>query len=287
MQGKNKIFSGPMRSNVSKKIIVIGAGMSGLTASKILKQMGHRIKILESSDRVGGRIKTFRHPSGWTAELGAIQILDSHKLVHSLIRNYSLKTAPFRRSGSRNFLFMNSMRAREEKFHDEKNPFNLDFSEEEKQMTISELTQIFENAIADDLESMGWKKALHYMDGFSVKQYLEHCCNFSDAVVQQLIFCMNFEGLSYISMYEFVRMMFSFNDQNPTIVKDGLDNLPRKILQEIGKENILYNAKVHQISDRKSYSCVHYRLNSNSDRQVECSDYVIVATSIGIYCFYM
>lgn len=255
--------------------------MSGLIAARLLKQMGHKVKIIESSDKVGGRIKTYRHPSGWTAELGAIQIVDNHKLVHALIKNYSLETLPFRRGGSRNFLFLNGMRAREDNFHLKKNPFKLDFSEEEKQLTISELTQIFEEAILDDIENKGWKDALNFMDTFTVQQYLKSCCNFSDAVVQQLIFCMNFEGLSYISMYEFVRMMFSFSDKNPIIVKDGLDNLPNKILNEIGKNNVLYNAKVHKISDRKIYSCIHYRVNKSSDVKVECSDYVIVATSIG------
>ena len=44
----------------SKHVIVVGAGISGLVAAKLLKDEGHRVTILESSSRVGGRIQTYR-----------------------------------------------------------------------------------------------------------------------------------------------------------------------------------------------------------------------------------
>lgn len=39
-------------------ILIIGAGLSGLTAAKLLKSSGKSITILEESDRIGGRVKT-------------------------------------------------------------------------------------------------------------------------------------------------------------------------------------------------------------------------------------
>lgn len=42
------------------KILVIGAGISGLTAARILKQKGYNVQVLESSNYIGGRIKTRR-----------------------------------------------------------------------------------------------------------------------------------------------------------------------------------------------------------------------------------
>ena len=53
-----------------RDIIVIGAGVAGLVAARSLINAGHRVKILEARDRIGGRI--FPHRVGpATVDLGA------------------------------------------------------------------------------------------------------------------------------------------------------------------------------------------------------------------------
>ena len=44
--------------NNTTDVIIIGAGISGLTAAKVLKAAGKSIKILESTNAIGGRVKT-------------------------------------------------------------------------------------------------------------------------------------------------------------------------------------------------------------------------------------
>ncbi|THG34556.1 FAD-dependent oxidoreductase [Glaciibacter flavus] len=50
--------------------IVIGAGVAGLTAARLLAQAGRRVVVLEARDRVGGRVHTMRE-GGLVTDLGA------------------------------------------------------------------------------------------------------------------------------------------------------------------------------------------------------------------------
>ena len=38
----------------------MGGGVTGLTAGLMLKNAGHKVKILEASSRIGGRVQTYR-----------------------------------------------------------------------------------------------------------------------------------------------------------------------------------------------------------------------------------
>lgn len=63
----------PLPTKKLAKIVVIGAGISGLAAAQQLQQFGMDVIVLEARDRVGGRIATFRK-SNYTADLGAMVV---------------------------------------------------------------------------------------------------------------------------------------------------------------------------------------------------------------------
>ena len=49
-----------MPSSAARSIAVIGAGIAGLAAARTLSDAGHEVTVLESSDRVGGRVASDR-----------------------------------------------------------------------------------------------------------------------------------------------------------------------------------------------------------------------------------
>ncbi|XP_044734274.1 lysine-specific histone demethylase 1A [Chrysoperla carnea] len=63
----------PIPSKKCGKVIVIGAGIAGLIAARQMRQFGLDVVVLESRDRVGGRIATFRKGQ-YVADLGAMVV---------------------------------------------------------------------------------------------------------------------------------------------------------------------------------------------------------------------
>lgn len=51
-------------------IVIVGAGLAGLTCAKILVERGQRVLVLEATDHVGGRVRTDRHEDGYRLDRG-------------------------------------------------------------------------------------------------------------------------------------------------------------------------------------------------------------------------
>lgn len=75
--------------------IVIGAGVSGLTAARQLHRAGQRVVVLEARDRIGGRLHTVRR-DGVATDLGASWIhgINDNPLF-DLVQAYGLPTREF------------------------------------------------------------------------------------------------------------------------------------------------------------------------------------------------
>ncbi|MFC1403644.1 MULTISPECIES: FAD-dependent oxidoreductase [Streptacidiphilus] len=82
-----------------KKVLVVGAGVAGLTVAGLLKRAGHEVVVIEANgNRVGGRVKTFRGvftDPALHAEAGAMRLPDFHPLVLALADQLKLKRRLF------------------------------------------------------------------------------------------------------------------------------------------------------------------------------------------------
>jgi monoamine oxidase len=66
--------------NTKQKVIVIGAGLAGLTTAWELVQAGHEVIVLEARNRSGGSVQTLREGFSprLTAEAGAMSFNDNY-----------------------------------------------------------------------------------------------------------------------------------------------------------------------------------------------------------------
>ena len=84
-------------------VIVVGAGVTGLTAAWRLAQEGKDVLVLEARDRVGGRLRTERHGDA-DFEIGGQWVSPDQDALRGLLDELGLATYPRYRSGASIYL---------------------------------------------------------------------------------------------------------------------------------------------------------------------------------------
>jgi len=101
-----------------RRIVIVGAGISGLTAGYRLHQQGEQVRVFEGQDRVGGRMYSQRgfFPNGQVAELGGELIDTGHVHIRQLAEELEIPLDDFALDGvdlDRDVLFFDGRRIAE------------------------------------------------------------------------------------------------------------------------------------------------------------------------------
>ncbi|PZD73189.1 Putrescine oxidase [Acaryochloris thomasi RCC1774] len=75
---------------ITKDVLIVGAGLSGLYAARLLKQAGLSVGVLEARNRIGGRALSEQLSNGETVDLGAQWISPLQKRIWALTEEFGL-----------------------------------------------------------------------------------------------------------------------------------------------------------------------------------------------------
>jgi len=87
----------------SADVVVVGAGLAGLTAADLLRRRGRSVIVLEAEDRVGGRVRDLPLGRGEVLETGAEFIGPTQDRIAALARRFGVETFPTFQTGDNVF----------------------------------------------------------------------------------------------------------------------------------------------------------------------------------------
>ncbi len=242
----------------SKRIVIVGAGIAGLVAARLLDKAGHDISIIEARQRPGGRIFTKHLGEGRYAEIGAMRFPQKHLHAMEIMDQLGLQRSPFNLAKKQ--IYIGDKLVDLDKFTPSALGFNVE-SKEDKPPSVL-LDEIMKPVFSlynreDQDETEAWHEVLDKYDHFSILDWFKKC-ELSDAAISVLSLYNNIEGrlgFSFSEWAEYVRQ--DAFGKGLTYIKEGADKII-ELLANPFNDRIKYGCKVTNVRQSLSKVIIEY-----------------------------
>jgi monoamine oxidase len=280
------IRKGLHKTHMPKNIIIVGSGMAGLVSASLLKEAGHNVKIVEVSNRVGGRVYTLRSPfsKGLYLDAGAMRIPQHHQLVLEYIRKFQLPVNRFFNTTPRDMIFVNGVKTRLQHYRQNPDMLKYPVAPHEKRKTADELLWSTVGPLIHYMKQnpQKWKSAIEFFDQYSMIDFLRFNpfgIRLSPGAIDKVQVLLDIEAFSELSFLKIflVDLLPIFLNPNLSFyeITGGNDRLPKAFLPYL-QEDLFLGQQVTKIVQYGDKVTVHSKETRTSKQSQFTGDITIV-----------